>query len=240
MIDIIPAIDLIDGQCVRLKRGDFARSTSYSVDPVEMAKRFETAGLRRLHLVDLDGARKRRLENVAILEQLAAATGLTIDYGGGIQTTDDVRTIFDAGAVIATIGSVAVTRPDTFFEWIEMFGSDRILLGADARMGNLAINGWLEDTDVGLIQFLENMAAKGVTQAFVTDIGNDGMLLGPAISVYEEIRCRLPNLSLIASGGVSSMTDISNLDRLGCAGAIVGKAFYENVITLDDIRNYVS
>ncbi|HKP69174.1 MAG TPA: 1-(5-phosphoribosyl)-5-[(5-phosphoribosylamino)methylideneamino]imidazole-4-carboxamide isomerase [Pyrinomonadaceae bacterium] len=239
MIQVIPAIDLIDGKCVRLTRGDFERSSVYEVDPVEMAKRFEAVGLRRLHVVDLDGAKARRLTNVGVLERIAAATTLTIDYGGGIKTTDDVQSVFDAGAAIATIGSLAVTKPDAFFEWIEMFGSERILLGADARDGSLAINGWLTDTTVGLIQFLEDCHSKGVTQAFVTDISNDGMLSGPASSIYREIRRRLPQLRLIASGGVGSTADIAELDRLGCDGVIVGKAIYEGIIKLEELSAYV-
>jgi len=240
MIDVIPAIDLIDGKCVRLTRGDFARSSRYPVDPVEMAKRFEAAGLRRLHIVDLDGARKTNLQNVEVLKRIAAATTLTIDFGGGVRTADDVRRIFDAGAAIATVGSLAVTQPDTFFEWIELFGPERLLLGADVRGEKLAINGWLKNTSVDLIRFLERNCARGLTQAFVTDIGTDGMLAGPAIALYRKIRSRLPNLRLIASGGVSSTADIANLEQLSCDGVIIGKAIYEDIIKLEDLKKYVS
>jgi phosphoribosylformimino-5-aminoimidazole carboxamide ribotide isomerase len=235
MIEIIPAIDLINGKCVRLTEGDFAREKVYSDDPLEMAKRFEAAGLRCLHIVDLDGAKTGTPRHLRVLESIAANTNLVIDYGGGTKTDDDLEAVFDAGAAMASIGSAAVKTPALFFGWLERFGSEKILLGADVRDGHIAINGWQTGTDLPIIPFLRDYTAKGVTQAFVTDIAVDGMLSGPSVELYKQIREALPDLKLIASGGVSRVEDIEQLDAIGCAGVIVGKGLYEGNIDLEQI-----
>lgn len=235
MIEIIPAIDLMDGKCVRLTQGDFLRRRTYADDPVEVAKTFEDAGLTRLHIVDLDGARSGIPANLHVLERVAKATELRIDYGGGIKTDDDIKRVFDAGAEFVNIGSVAVKDPELFFEWIAVYGSDSILLGADVRDGMLAIHGWQTDTDFEIITFLRKYYSCGVEQAFVTDIDKDGALLGPAVELYSEIIREVPDLKLIASGGVSSLDDIDQLERIGCTAVIVGKAIYEGRVTLGEL-----
>lgn len=232
MIEIIPAIDLIDGKCVRLIEGDFARETIYSDDPLDVAKSFEAAGLRRLHIVDLDGARSGTPRHLHVLESIARGTDLIVDYGGGTKTGDDLEAVFNAGAAMATIGSAAVKSPELFFDWLEDYGSERILLGADVRDGSIAINGWQTVTQLAIIPFLSEYFAKGVTQAFVTDIAVDGMLTGPSVELYKQIRSALPDLKLIASGGVSRMEDIEQLDAIGCDGVIIGKAIYEGKLEL--------
>lgn len=239
MIEIIPAIDLIGGKCVRLTHGDFARMQIYSDDPVSTAKEFEAAGLKRLHIVDLDGARSGVPANTAVLSAIARETNLTIDFGGGIRTTDDFRIVLDSGAKMVNIGSIAVKEPDLLFSWLEEFGSDRVLLGADASAGNVAINGWQTQTEIGLIPFLANYFERGGRRAFVTDISKDGALEGPATELYGEIRALLPQLSIIASGGVSNFDDILDLERIGCDGVIIGKAIYEGRITMERITEYI-
>jgi phosphoribosylformimino-5-aminoimidazole carboxamide ribotide isomerase len=240
MIEIIPAIDLMDGKCVRLKQGDFSRKTVYSDDPVETAKQFEASGVKRLHMVDLDGARKGEPANINVLEEVANATGLAIDFGGGIKTEANVKRVFDAGAEMVNLGSIAVTEPDLFFEWLDHFGSESVLLGADVRSGKLAINGWQEDTEVEAIPFLSEYHARGVEQAFVTDISKDGAMQGPSLRLYKEISLAVPGLKLIASGGVTSTGDIDDLEQMGCTGVIIGKAIYEGTIKLEQLKRYVS
>lgn len=235
MIEIIPAIDLIDGKCVRLTQGDFSQSTIYGDDPLETAKGFEAVGLRRLHIVDLDGARTGKLKNLNTLESIARNTDLTIDFGGGINTTEDIKSVFDAGAAMANVGSVAVKSPNRFFAWVEYYGSQKILLGADVRDGNLFVNGWQTVTGLEIVPFLLENFVKRVRQVFVTDIAKDGILKGPSIELYEQIREALPDLRLIASGGVSRIEDIEELERIGCSAVIVGKAIYEGKITLKDL-----
>ncbi len=235
MIEIIPAIDLMDGKCVRLTQGDFARRRTYADDPVEVARAFEDAGLTRVHIVDLDGAKSGIPANLHVLERVAKSTKLRIDYGGGIKTDDHIKWVFDAGAEFVSIGSVAVKEPELFFEWIAVYGSDSILLGADVREGMLAINGWQTETDLEIISFLRGFYARGVEQAFVTDIGKDGALRGPAVELYGEIIGEVPDLRLIASGGISSMDDICQLAKIGCSGVIVGKAIYEDRVTLGEL-----
>lgn len=239
MIEIIPAIDLMDGKCVRLTQGDFAQKQVYAEDPVETAKSFESAGVRRLHIVDLDGARSGKPANTSVLERIARATKLTIDFGGGIKTDEDVRTVLDAGAAIVNIGSVAVKEPERFFGWLSEFGSGRILLGADSMDRKVAINGWQTKTEIELIPFLQNYVTRGGGSAFVTDIARDGVMAGPATELYAEILAIMPDLRLIASGGVSSMDDIYELDRVGCSGVIVGKAIYEGRVTLGQISEFI-
>ncbi|MEO5857841.1 MAG: 1-(5-phosphoribosyl)-5-[(5-phosphoribosylamino)methylideneamino] imidazole-4-carboxamide isomerase [Pyrinomonadaceae bacterium] len=238
MIEIIPAIDLIDGKCVRLTHGDFAQKTIYANDPLEVAKRFEDVGLRRLHMVDLDGAKSGKPSNIRMLERVASATSLSIDFGGGIKTDDDLLAVLDAGAAIANIGSVAVREPERFFGWLGRFGGDRLLLGADAKDGKVAIDGWATETQVDVIEMLNERVARGVRQAFVTDIGSDGAMSGPAIGLYERILAAISQLDLIASGGVSSIVDVERLEDVGCSAVIVGKAIYEGRITNEELRRY--
>lgn len=232
MIEIIPAIDLIDGKCVRLAQGDFARQKIYSENPLEVAQAFEDADLKRLHIVDLDGAQRGKLTNLKVLETIAAKTNLAIDFGGGIKTNEDLKSVFDAGAQIASIGSIAVKEPEKFFLWLETHGAEKILLGADVKNKLLAINGWQTETAIEILPFLREYFAGGVTQTFVTDISKDGLLAGAANELYAEIGREIPALRLIASGGVSSMEDIRELEKIGCAGVIVGKAIYEGRIKL--------
>lgn len=236
MIEIIPAIDLIDGECVRLKQGDFAEKTVYSRNPLDVAKQFEDAGLKRLHVVDLDGARTGKPKNLHVLETIAANTDLIVDFGGGVKTRQDAINVFDAGARILTVGSIAAKQPETLAAWLDEFGGERILLGADARNGKIAINGWQTATEIELIAFLRDWFARGVRTAFCTDINSDGLLQGAAITLYKEIKTALPELELIASGGVNSIEDLIALEQTGCAGAIVGKAFYENKIKLEELK----
>lgn len=236
MIEIIPAIDLIDGKCVRLAQGDFAQKTIYKENPLEVAKKFESFGIKRLHLVDLDGAKNGKVTNLKTLETIAKHTNLTIDFGGGIKTDDDINSVFNAGAGIASIGSIAVKDSEKFFEWLEKYGGEKILLGADVRERKLAINGWLTNTKLEIIPFLETYFLKGVTSVFCTDISKDGLLQGSSNELYNEILAKLPQLKLIASGGVSKIKDVHQLDKIGCSGVIIGKAIYEGKIKLTDLR----
>jgi phosphoribosylformimino-5-aminoimidazole carboxamide ribotide isomerase len=236
MIEIIPAIDLIDGKCVRLSQGDFAQKKIYHENPLEVAKEFESFGIKRLHLVDLDGAKNGKVTNLKTLETIAKITNLTIDFGGGIKTDEDIKSVFDSGAQFASIGSIAVKDSEKFFLWLEKYGSEKILLGADVRDKKLAINGWLTDTDLEIIPFLEDYFAKGVTQVFCTDISKDGILQGTANELYREILSKLPKLKLIASGGVSKIEDVHELEKIGCLGVIIGKAIYEGRIRLEELK----
>jgi phosphoribosylformimino-5-aminoimidazole carboxamide ribotide isomerase len=237
MIEIIPAIDIIEGKCVRLKRGDFSEKKIYHEDPLEAAKEFEGFGVRRVHIVDLDGAKIGRVSNLPVLEKIAAGTNLTIDFGGGIKTDEDIRTVFEAGAKMAGIGSIAVKEPDKFTHWLEKYGSEKILLGADVRDGRVAIDGWQTTTDLEILSFLKTFYAKGVRKAFVTDISKDGTLEGAAKKLYAEILAHLPRLHLIASGGVDSLNEVGELEKIGCAGVIIGKAIYEDRISLSKLHS---
>ena len=238
MIEIIPAIDLIDGKCVRLTHGDFSKKTVYSGDPVDTAKQFEAAGLKRLHIVDLDGARTGRPANMGVLKSIADATSLIIDYGGGLRYADDIAEAFAAGASMVNIGSLAAREPDTFISWLDMFGPQRILLGADSKDGFVAVDGWQAQTNITIFGCLADLVSKGVGSAFVTDIASDGAMAGPATRLYQQIRTELPSLGLIASGGVRSVADIDELDAIGCTGVIVGKALYEGRINAEDLAKY--
>ena len=238
MFEIIPAIDLIDGQCVRLAEGDFARKKVYRENPLAVAREFAAAGLKRLHVVDLDGAKSGRVTNLRVLEEIAGGTALRIDFGGGIKTRADLRAVFEAGAQVANIGSLAVKEPDRFFSFIEEFGGERILLGADVKNKKLAIDGWQTTTELEIIPFLIDYHSRGVRQAFVTDIGKDGLLTGSSDELYAEILSAVPTLELIASGGVANIEDVRALKRLGCAGAIIGKAIYEGRIALDELTEF--
>ncbi len=236
MIEIIPAIDLIDGKCVRLSQGDFSQKKIYRENPLEVAKEFENAGLKRLHIVDLDGAKRGKIANLKVLETIAAQTNLTIDFGGGIKTDEDIKMVFEAGAQMASIGSVAVKDKNRFFAWLAKHGSDRVLLGADVRGAKLAVNGWQTATEIEILPFLKEYFAKGVRQVFVTDIAKDGLLKGSANELYARILHEIPELKLIASGGVARIEDIASLEKIGCAGVIIGKAFYEGKIKLEDLQ----
>lgn len=238
MIELIPAIDLIDGKCVRLTQGDYATKKVYNEDPLEVAKQFEDYGIRRLHVVDLDGARQGRIINYRTLERLASRTALIIDFGGGLKQDGDLEIAFESGAQMVTGGSIAVKNPDRFSSWIQRFGSERILLGADAKERKIAVSGWEEKTDLELIPFMEAYHEKGIRKAICTDIGRDGMLQGPAIELYQEIREALPELYLIASGGVSSLEDIERLHEAGIPAVIFGKAIYEGKIRLKDLIRF--
>lgn len=235
MIEIIPAIDIIDGKCVRLSKGDFKHVKVYSEDPVETARSFADAGVVRLHLVDLDGARSGGLGDLGVLKAIADSVPLVIDFSGGIRSGDDIRRVFDAGASIATIGSVAISDGETFLEILKTHGPERIILAADVRDESIAVNGWQTDTDVAVVPFLSSYVANGGRHAMITDIGRDGLLAGPSFDLYSRILAKVPGVELIASGGVSSIDDIERLERIGCSGAIVGKSIYEGLISLDDI-----
>lgn len=237
MIEIIPAIDIIEGRCVRLKQGDFSDPKIYSENPVEVAREFEEHGLRRLHIVDLDGARVGRVKNLQVLEEIARKTELKIDFGGGIKTDEDIRSVFRAGARMASIGSIAVKEPEKFFSWLERYGSEKILLGADVRKGRVAIDGWQTTTELDILPFLKKYYSRGVHQVFVTDIGRDGLLAGAAKRLYADILEHLPRLQLIASGGVDSLKEVGELEKIGCAGVIIGKAIYEDRISLTKLSS---
>ncbi len=229
---IIPAMDLINGQCVRLRQGDFAQQTNYASDPVAVAKQFEAAGFRRLHMVDLDGARAGKPQHLHILKKVAAETSLIVDYSGGLKTDADIEAVFEAGAAMAAIGSVAVKDKPLFFSWLQKYGAKKILLGVDVRDEKLAISGWLEQTEIDLFEFLGEMTGAGVRQVFCTDIGRDGLMTGPSTALYRRLLAQFPGLRLIASGGVSSAEDLVELAEIGCAGAIVGKVIYEDMDNL--------
>jgi phosphoribosylformimino-5-aminoimidazole carboxamide ribotide isomerase len=235
--EIIPAIDLIEGKCVRLSQGDFSEKTVYSDSPVDVAKDFESAGIKRLHMVDLDGAKAGQIRNLHVLEAVAAATSLEIDFSGGIKSEEDVRSVFSAGAKMVAIGSLAVREPELLGRWTMDFGSDRILVGADVRDGFVAINGWQTKTDTSLIPFIHRLSELGVERIFVTDVSKDGLLEGPATELYREILLEFPNIQLIASGGVSDISDIRALNEVGCAGAIIGKAIYEGRIKMEELAS---
>lgn len=233
-IEVIPAMDLMDGHCVRLQQGDFNQRKNYASDPLAVAKQFEAAGFRRLHMVDLDGARAGAPKHLHILKKVAAETSLVIDFSGGIKTDTDIESVFEAGAAIAAIGSVAVKDKPLFFNWLKKYSPEKILLGVDVRDEKLAVSGWTEQTDIDLFGFLYEMTGAGVRQVFCTDIGKDGLLAGPSTELYRRILERFPGLELIASGGVRSPEDLPELEKIGCAGAIVGKAIYEDFNLLNN------
>ncbi|MCX6205432.1 MAG: 1-(5-phosphoribosyl)-5-[(5-phosphoribosylamino)methylideneamino]imidazole-4-carboxamide isomerase [Bacteroidetes bacterium] len=236
-MQIIPAIDIIDGKCVRLTQGDYAQKTIYNENPLEVAKEFEGAGLKRLHLVDLDGAKEGAVKNWAVLQQIAANTSLSIDFGGGIKQDKDLKIVFESGAAYATIGSLAVKQSEIFQGWLNDYGADKFLLGADVKSEKIAVAGWLETTDIDIYDFLTDYVAKGIQQVFCTDVSKDGKLEGPSIDLYQKIIQKFPSLWFIASGGVSSMEDLYALKDIGCSGAIVGKAIYEGRIQLSELKD---
>ena len=239
MIEIIPAIDIIDGKCVRLSLGDYQTRKIYSEFPLEVAKQFEAAGIKRLHMVDLDGAKQGRIVNLQSLAEIAANTRLKIDFGGGIKTRRDVQSVFDAGAAIINIGSIAVKQPQRVEEWINEFGAESILLGADVRQGKIAINGWQQSTEINIIEYIGSYITRGIQNIFCTDISKDGLLEGASINLYKKIIAAFPGLYLIASGGVASVNDIQDLEDAGCSGVIIGKALYEDKIKLNELHKYL-
>ena len=240
MIEIIPAIDIIDGKCVRLSQGDYEQKKVYNENPLEVAKMFESVGIKRLHLVDLDGAKAKHIVNYKVLERIATNTTLTIDFGGGLKSDDDLRIAFECGAKMVTGGSVAVKDRETFLSWIAKFGSDRIILGADVKDKKIAVGGWLETTNLDLFPFVEKYKEEGINKIICTDISKDGMLAGPSIELYKEILQEFPDLYLIASGGVSSMNDIEQLQEANVPAVITGKALYEGKIKLNELSSFLS
>ncbi len=233
---IIPAIDIINGKCVRLTKGDYNQQIVYNENPVEVAKQFEAAGIKRLHIVDLDGAKAGRIINFKVLEEIAASTGLVIDFGGGVKNILDVSDIFDAGAAMVTIGSLAVKHPEILEEWLMEFGADKFLIGADVLDGKIKISGWLEDGGINIFDFIGKMLSLGVTNIFCTDISKDGAMEGPSIDLYSKIIGEHPEVNLIASGGVSNLDDVLLLKEIGCKGAIIGKAIYEGKLPLNPLK----
>ena len=240
MIELIPAIDIIGGQCVRLTKGDYDQKTVYRDSPAEVAREFENIGFKRLHVVDLDGAKSKHIVNEQVLQTITAETHLTVDFGGGIKTDEDIEKAFTAGAAMVTIGSIAVTNPDLFMGWLEKYGSDRIILGADVRHGKISINGWKEDSSEDLLPFLRKYVDAGVKNVLCTEISKDGTLAGPAIELYRQVMAAYPELHLIASGGVSSIEDIQALDTAGIPAVVFGKAIYEGRIDLNELREKFS
>lgn len=237
MIEIIPAIDIIDGKCVRLSQGDYDAKKVYNEDPLEVAKMFEDAGIRRLHLVDLDGAKAKKIVNKAVLEKIASHTSLVIDFGGGVQSDEDIDIAFSSGASMVTGGSIAVRNSELFTSWLEKYGSEKIILGADCKDDKIAVSGWQESTSLDIIPFLDNYMHKGVKKVVCTDISKDGMLQGPSIDLYKRILMAFPGMYLIASGGVSCFQDILDLETAGIPAVILGKAIYENRVTLEELSS---
>ena len=239
MIEIIPAIDLIDGKCVRLTQGDYSQKKIYNENPIEVAKMFQDAGISRLHLVDLDGAKAQHIVNYIVLERITSKTDLIVDFGGGLKSDDDLRIAFECGASMVTGGSIAVKNPEIFTGWIEKYGSEKIMLGADVKNMKIAVSGWMEDTDIELIPFLETYQKRGISKIICTDISKDGMLEGPSIELYRDIIRKLPDVFLIASGGVSSIAHIEILHDCGVPAVIFGKAIYEGKIKLKDLSRFL-
>ncbi len=239
MIELIPAIDLIDGKCVRLSKGDYASKKVYNENPVEVAKEMEAYGIRRLHVVDLDGAASQHVVNYRTLERIASATGLIIDFGGGVKSDEDLVIAFDNGAQMVTVGSIAVKQPDLFGKWLEQYGPEKMILGADVKGRNIAVSGWKEESRQELLPFLDGYVKKGVVKVLCTDISRDGMLEGPATELYADILQAHPKLHLIASGGVSCLDDIRRLEEAGVPAVVFGKALYEGRISLHDLSQWI-
>ena len=239
MIEIIPAIDLIDGKCVRLSQGDYAKKTIYNENPLEVAKMFADAGIRRLHLVDLDGAKAHHIVNHKVLERITNLTDLIVDFGGGLKSDDDLCIAFECGASMVTGGSIAVKNPDVFSSWITKFGGEKIILGADVKKEKIAVGGWLETTELDLMPFILNYMEQGISKVICTDISKDGMLQGPAIELYKKMLAEKPDMYLIASGGVSSIRDIELLHEAAIPAVIIGKAIYEGKIKLAELTRLI-
>ena len=239
MLTLIPAIDLIDGKCVRLSRGDYDQKKIYNEDPLEVARSFEDHGLKRLHLVDLDGAKASHVVNWQVLEKIASGTNLSIDFGGGIKSDEDLHIVLNSGAEMATIGSIAVRDRDLFFKWLDQYSAEKIILGADVNERKIAVSGWTEVTELDILDFLKDYLNSGVMQVLCTDISRDGMLEGTAMDLYRELREKFPEMYLIASGGITSMDELYALNELGVPGAIIGKAIYERKIGLKELERFV-
>lgn len=240
MIELVPAIDVIDGKCVRLTKGDYNNKTTYNDSPLDLAIRFESLGFRRLHMVDLEGAKSKHVVNIETLKKITDSTNLKVDFGGGIKTEDDIKLAFDNGASMVTVGSVAVTHRQLFMKWLDQFGAERIILGADVRNGKVSINGWKEDTTEDIVLFLKYYVGKGVKNVLCTDISKDGMLSGPAFSLYQSILASFPEINLIASGGVSNVDDIKKLEEKGVHSVVFGKAIYEGRINIETLMGELS
>lgn len=236
---IIPAIDIINGKCVRLSKGDYSTKIIYNENPLEVSKMFENHGVKYLHLVDLDGAKSSHIVNHKILEQIASKTNLKIDFGGGLKSDADLKIAFESGANQITGGSIAVKNPAIFKSWLEKYGSDKIILGADALNEKIAVSGWLEDSDEDLIPFIQNYQKEGVKYVICTDISKDGMLQGPSFELYQKIISQASNIKLIASGGISTFVELPKLAEMGCEGTIIGKAIYEHKISMKEIENFI-
>lgn len=234
-IELIPAIDIIDGKCVRLTKGDYDQKKVYNENPVEVVQHFESLGFKRLHVVDLDGAKSKHIVNDGVLRAITAATSLVVDFGGGIKTEEDIEKAFDAGAAMVTVGSIAVTNPQLFLNWIEQYGAEKLILGADVRNGKISINGWKEDSSEDLLPFLKQYTDKGVRNVLCTEISKDGTLQGPAIDLYQQIMKAYPDMHLIASGGVSCNDDIRALETADIPAVVFGKAFYEGKIKVEEL-----
>ncbi len=236
---IIPAIDIIEGKCVRLSKGDYSTKKVYNEDPLEVALQFQDAGIQNLHLVDLDGARSKHIVNYKVLERIANRTNLSIDFGGGLKSDEDLHVAFESGATQITGGSIAVSDSETFLRWLDRYGSERIILGADARGGRIAVSGWEEESDQELVPFVKNYMDKGIQYVISTDIEKDDMLQGPATGLYADMISELPGINLIASGGISEFDELPRLAEIGCEGVIIGKAIYENKISLAQLEKYI-
>lgn len=239
MIELIPAIDIIGGECVRLTKGDYSQKKVYNTNPTAVARELAARGFKRLHVVDLDGAKSKHIVNTDVLDAVSKAVGMSIDFGGGIKSQADMDAVFDNGASMATVGSISYTDPQTFGSWIRRYGPERIILGADVRNRNISINGWLDNTACDIFEFISNYKAKGIRNVLCTDISKDGALKGPSIGLYREIMQRFPDLHLIASGGVSSADDILELEANGIPAVVFGKAYYEGLIDMNKIRHLI-
>lgn len=238
-MEIIPAIDIIDGKCVRLTQGDYAQKKEYHSNPLEVAKKFEDHGIRRLHLVDLDGAKAKKVINYPVLEQITRHTSLKVDFGGGVQSDEDLKIVFEMGAQQVTGGSIAVRKPETFLRWLETYGPEKVILGADAKDRKIAIGGWQESTTQDVLEFIKDYHQKGVAYVICTDVAKDGVLEGPSTALYEEILAITPKVKLIASGGVSGIEDLYQLKSIGVYGVIIGKAIYEGRISLKELQPFL-
>ena len=236
---IIPVIDIINGECVRLSKGDYNKKTVYSKNVLDVAKNFEDNGIQFLHLVDLDGAKQNRIINYKILEKISSQTNLIIDFGGGLKSEEDIKIAFESGAKQVTLGSVAIKNPELFLKSLEKYGSEKIILGADARKEKIAVSGWLEESKMNIYDFIKEKTESGIEYVISTDIDKDGMLEGPSFDLYEKIIGENPNIKLIASGGITSASDLEKVKSIGCEGAIIGKALYENRITFKDLKPFL-
>ncbi|HWV30860.1 MAG TPA: 1-(5-phosphoribosyl)-5-[(5-phosphoribosylamino)methylideneamino]imidazole-4-carboxamide isomerase [Dyadobacter sp.] len=238
MIQIIPAIDLIEGKCVRLTQGDYGQKKIYNENPLEVALQFEDAGLKRLHLVDLDGAKAKKVVNWKVLEKIASKTSLHVDFGGGVQSDDDLKIAFESGAKQVTGGSIAVKQPDLFEHWLKTYDGDKIILGADAKNEKIAVSGWEEGTSIWVYDFVEEYVEKGVKYTISTDVAKDGLLQGPSFDLYKNLQDKCPDLNIIASGGIAGIEDVEKLAEMNIYGVIIGKAIYENRISLADLQRF--